>query len=93
MPLRFICSERTASRGTAESFRRIAWRPWGRCSRGRLQPLLDGVLEEVVAACLRYVASAQEDPDAFLTGAGKQLAGFFPGDFRRVETILQRTGS
>ena len=47
-------------------------------------------LEEVVAACLRYVASAQEDQDAFLTGVGKQLAGFFPGDFRRVETILER---
>jgi len=47
-------------------------------------------LEEVVAACLRYVASAQEDPDAFLTRVGKQLASFFPGDFRRVETILQR---
>jgi hypothetical protein len=47
-------------------------------------------LEEVVAACLRYVAPAQEDPDAFLTGVGKELAGFFPGDFRRVEAILQR---
>jgi hypothetical protein len=47
-------------------------------------------LEEVVAACLRYVASAQEDPEGFLTVVGKQLAGFFPGDFRRVETILQR---
>ncbi|MBI4282391.1 MAG: hypothetical protein HY672_02760 [Chloroflexi bacterium] len=47
-------------------------------------------LEEVVAACLRYAASAHEDPTRFLAGAGKQLAGFFPGDFRRVEAILQR---
>jgi hypothetical protein len=47
-------------------------------------------LEEVVAACLRYVASMHEDTEKFLTGAGNQLAGFFPGDFRRVETILQR---
>lgn len=47
-------------------------------------------LEEVVAACLRYAASVQEDPEGFLTGVGKQLAGFFPGDFRRVEAILQR---
>ena len=47
-------------------------------------------LEEVVAACLRYVASVQEDPEGFLTVVGKQLAGFFPGDYRRVEAILQR---
>ena len=47
-------------------------------------------LEEVVAACLRYVASAQKDQEAFLTGVGMQLASFFPGDFRRVEIILQR---
>lgn len=47
-------------------------------------------LEEVVAACLRYTAPMQEDTEKFLTGVGKQLAGFFPGDFRRVETILQR---
>jgi len=47
-------------------------------------------LEEVVASCLRYVASMHEDTEKFLTGAGKQLAAFFPGDFRRVETILQR---
>ena len=47
-------------------------------------------LEEVVAACLRYTASVQEDPQGFLTGVGKQLAAFFPGDFHRVETILQR---
>ena len=47
-------------------------------------------LEEVVAACLRYVAPVQEDPEGFLTVVGKQLAGFFPGDFRRVEAILQR---
>jgi hypothetical protein len=47
-------------------------------------------VEEVVAACLRHAAAAQEDPDGFLTGIGKQLATFFPGDFRRVEAILQR---
>jgi len=47
-------------------------------------------LEEVVAACLRYIASVQDDPQGFLTGVGKQLVSFFPGDFRRVEAILQR---
>ena len=47
-------------------------------------------LEEVVAACLRYTAAVQEDPEGFLTVVGKQLADFFPGDFRRVEAILQR---
>jgi hypothetical protein len=47
-------------------------------------------LEEVVAACLRYVASVQKDPDAFLTEIGRQLAGLFPSDFRRVEAILHR---
>jgi hypothetical protein len=47
-------------------------------------------LEEVVAACLRYIAPMQKDTEIFLIGVGKQLAGFFPGDFRRVETILQR---
>ena len=48
-------------------------------------------LEEVVAAHLRYVASTHNDPDVFLTGAGRQLARLLPGDFRRVEAILQRT--
>ena len=48
-------------------------------------------LEEVVAAHLRYVASTHNDPDVFLTGAGRQLARLLPGDFRRVEAILHRT--
>ena len=47
-------------------------------------------LEEVVAACLRYVAHVHEDRIGFLTQVGNQLAWLFPGDFHRVETILQR---
>ena len=49
-------------------------------------------LEEVVSAFLRHVAAAQADPQAFLAGAGKQLAALFPGDFRLVESILLRSG-
>ena len=58
-----------------------------------LRPLASSsiqTLEEVIAAFLRYISPAQENPDAFLTGVGKQLASFFPGEFQRVETILQR---
>ena len=47
-------------------------------------------LEEVVAACLRHAAASQEDPGSFLVGAGRELVSSLPGDFRRVEAILQR---
>ncbi len=47
-------------------------------------------LEEVVSAFLRHAVAAQADPQAFLAGAGKQLAALFPGDFRTVESILLR---
>lgn len=47
-------------------------------------------MEEVVAACLRYVASVHEDHITFLTQVGNQLTALFPGNFHRVETILQR---
>jgi hypothetical protein len=60
---------------------------------GFLRPLATSsipALEEVVAACLRSVVSVQDDPEEFLTGVGRHLTAFFPGDFRRVEAILQR---
>lgn len=47
-------------------------------------------LEEVVAAFLRSAVAAQPDPQAFLAGAGRQLASLLPGDFRTVESILLR---
>ncbi len=47
-------------------------------------------LEEVVAACLSLAAQAQSDSNGFLVEAGKQLMGILPGEFRRVEAILQR---
>ncbi len=47
-------------------------------------------LEEVVAACLSLAAGAQPDSNGFLVEAGKQLMGILPGEFRRVEAILQR---
>lgn len=47
-------------------------------------------LEEVVAAFLRHAVAAQPDPQAFLAGAGRQLAALIPGDFRTVESILLR---
>ena len=47
-------------------------------------------LEEEVAAFLRYAVAAQADSQAFLAGAGSQLASLFPGNFRLVESILLR---
>ena len=47
-------------------------------------------LEEVVAACLSLAAETQPDSRGFLVEAGKQLLGILPGEFRRVEAILQR---
>ena len=47
-------------------------------------------LEEVTAACLSLAAAAQSDVNGFLVEAGKQLMGLLPGEFRRVEAILQR---
>ena len=44
----------------------------------------------MTAACLSLAAAAQSDVNGFLVEAGKQLMGLLPGEFRRVEAILQR---
>jgi hypothetical protein len=46
--------------------------------------------EEVVAAALRQLAKAQDDPRAFLVGAGKELANLLSADFMRLKNILGR---
>lgn len=68
-------------------------REFGR-SFGFLPLLLDARLdipgEEFIAACLRRMSAAQEDPGAFLVAAGKQLAGLLAGDLGRLMTILEK---
>jgi hypothetical protein len=46
--------------------------------------------EELIAAALREMARAQEDPRAFLVAAGKELASLLSGDFVRLKNILGR---
>jgi hypothetical protein len=46
--------------------------------------------EEVVAAALRQMAKAQDDPRKFLVGAGKELANLLSTDFTRLKNILGR---
>ncbi|HLE01855.1 MAG TPA: hypothetical protein VI877_00005, partial [Dehalococcoidia bacterium] len=46
--------------------------------------------EEVVAACLRQAAPHHPDPNAFLVGAGKELALSLRTDPLRLEIILRR---
>ncbi len=46
--------------------------------------------EELVAATLRNLAPAQEDPRAFLVAAGRELAALLSSDFIRLKTILGR---
>ena len=55
--------------------------------------LLTGALplaDEVTAAFLRGVAAAHDDPDAFLTAAGRQVARFLSRDLQRLDTLLTR---
>ena len=46
--------------------------------------------EELVAAALRQMSQAQEDPRAFLVGAGKELAVLLGGQFHQLNAILGR---
>ncbi len=46
--------------------------------------------EELVAAALRQMSQAQEDPRAFLVGAGKELAVLLSGQFLQLKAILGR---
>jgi len=46
--------------------------------------------EELIAAALRQMSLAQEDPRAFLVAAGKELANILSTDFIRLKNILGR---
>ena len=46
--------------------------------------------EELVAACLRQMGRAHEDPHAFLVAAGKELAILLGGEFNLLNAILGR---
>jgi hypothetical protein len=46
--------------------------------------------EELVAAALRRMGGAREDPDTFLVAAGKELAVLLGGEFNRLKAILGR---
>ncbi|OGO07920.1 MAG: hypothetical protein A2Y92_05455 [Chloroflexi bacterium RBG_13_57_8] len=46
--------------------------------------------EEIIAAALRQMSAAQEDPRAFLVAAGKELANLLSGDYMRLKNILGR---
>jgi hypothetical protein len=46
--------------------------------------------EELIAAALRQMAQAQDDPRAFLVAAGKELANLLSNDFIRLKNILGR---
>jgi hypothetical protein len=63
-------------------------------SFGFLNILLNAALpvspEEIIAAALRQMAKAQDDPRAFLVAAGKELANLLSSDFMRLRNILGR---
>jgi hypothetical protein len=46
--------------------------------------------EELIAATLRQMSQAQDDPRAFLVAAGKELANLLSNDFLRLKNILGR---
>ena len=46
--------------------------------------------EELIAASLRQMSRAQEDPRAFLVAAGKELAVLLSSQYDRLKSILGR---
>ncbi len=46
--------------------------------------------DELIAACLRQMSRAHEDPDTFLVSAGKELAILLSSDFKQLKAILER---
>ena len=46
--------------------------------------------DELIAACLRQMSRAHEDPAAFLVVAGKELAILLSSDFKQLKAILER---
>ena len=55
-----------------------------------VQAQLPGLGDEVIAACLRWASRTQEDSQAFLTGAGKEMAQLFGAEPNRLRGILRR---
>jgi hypothetical protein len=49
-----------------------------------------GPADELIAASLRHVAAAHQDPRQFLIKAGKELAVLLGGETNRLNTILRR---
>jgi len=49
-----------------------------------------GQADELIAASLRHVAVGQQEPQDFLTRAGKELAVLLGGETNRLNTILRR---
>ncbi|HIE17903.1 MAG TPA: hypothetical protein EYP71_06880 [Dehalococcoidia bacterium] len=47
-------------------------------------------MEEVTAACLRYISQAHPDRQAFLVRAGRELAYLLSGDARKLSSLLKR---
>jgi hypothetical protein len=47
-------------------------------------------VEELIAAALKQMSSAQEDSRAFLVAAGKELANLLSNDFIKLKNILGR---
>ena len=47
-------------------------------------------VEEIVAASLRQMGQAYEDPHSFLVAAGKELAVLLGGQFHQLKAILVR---
>ena len=46
--------------------------------------------DELIAAALRQMSQAHEDPQAFLVSAGKELAVLLSSDFNQLKSILGR---
>ena len=51
---------------------------------------LDIPTEEIIAASLRQMSRAQDDPQAFLVAAGKELAALLSSQYDRLKSILGR---
>ncbi|GAH84329.1 unnamed protein product [marine sediment metagenome] len=47
-------------------------------------------VDELVAAALRQMSQAHEDPHTFLVAAGKELAILLSGQFNQLKAILGR---
>ncbi|MBI2958367.1 MAG: hypothetical protein HYY32_05935 [Chloroflexi bacterium] len=47
-------------------------------------------IDEVISACLRRFSTAQDEPEAYLVSAGKELAVLLGGDFTRLGNIMKR---